>query len=151
MSDKLFFEDLQVGDEWTTPARTITEADVVNFAGLSGDFNALHMNEEFAKGTIFGRRIAHGLLGLSISSGLVIQTIRTAIMAFLGIEWRFLKPIFFSDTIHVVVRVEEKRTTKKPGRGIVTWGRKIVNQHGEVVQEGVSKTMVAMREEPKED
>jgi len=147
MSDKLFYEDLRVGDEWTTQARTVTEADVVNFAGLSGDFNSLHMDEELSKGTIFGHRIAHGLLGLSISSGLVNQAIRTAIMAFLGIEWRFLKPIFFGDTIHVVVKVEEKRTTKKPGRGIVTWGRRIVNQHGEVVQEGVSKTMVAMRQD----
>lgn len=144
--DKLYYEDLQVGDAWTSQGRTVTEADVVNFAGVTGDYNPIHMDEEFARGTFYGRRIAHGLLGLAISSGQANQTLRTAIIAFLGLEWRFVKPIFLGDTIHVVLRVEGKRTTSKPGRGVVTWGRKILNQHGEVVQEGVTTTMVALRQ-----
>ena len=127
--------------------RTITEADIVNFAGLSGDFNQLHMSEQFAQGTIYGKRIAHGLLGLAVSSGLS-QSLRITegtIIAFLGLSWEFLKPIFIGDTIHMVLTVSEARETSKKDRGIVHFNCELINQHGEMVQKGVRKVMVKRR------
>ena len=141
----LYFEQFKPGDEYDSPRRTITEADVVAFAGLSGDYNPLHTDEVFAKGTIFGERIAHGLLVLSISSGLNARTgiLDGTAMAFLGIrEWNFKKPVLFGDTIMVKTIVEDKRETKKPDRGIVTFRAQIINQEGEIVQEGLRQLMV---------
>jgi len=144
MPTGLFFEDFNLGDRWKTKGRTVTEADIVNFAGISGDFNRLHMDEEFAKGTIFGRRIAHGLLGLAISSGMSqgLGIMEGTIMAFLGLSWEFLKPIFIGDTVHLEVEVAELRETSKQDRGIVTFGTELVNQNGDVVQKGTRKIMV---------
>jgi acyl dehydratase len=147
--ERLYYEDVEVGDEWTSGGRTITEADIVNFAGLSGDFNPLHMDEEFAKKTIFGKRIAHGLLGLAVMSGLgsFYPPMRT--IAFLGIkEWNFKAPIFIGDTIYVKTKVLEKRLTSKGDRGIIVWEKKVINQKGEVVQEGKTTTMVEVRSKP---
>jgi 3-hydroxybutyryl-CoA dehydratase len=145
--ERLYFNDVNVGDEWTTLSRTVTEADIVNFAGLSGDFNPLHMDEEFAKNnTAFKKRIAHGLLTLAIQSGLgaAVPAMRT--MAFVGIkEWNFKGPVFIGDTITLKNKVEEKRLTSKGDRGIVTWRKQVVNQRGEVVQEGMTMTMVEAR------
>jgi acyl dehydratase len=145
-----YFEDLSVGDKFESPGRTVTEADVVTFAGLSGDYNVLHTDEEYMKTTQFGRRIAHGLLGLAIQSGLGSRAITPAVatVAFLGIkEWNFLGPIFFGDTIRVRITVDEMRKTSKPGRGVVNWRRQVVNQRGEVVQEGITATLVNTRPE----
>jgi len=147
--ERLYYEDVEVGDEWTSGGRTITEADIVNFAGLSGDFNPLHMDEEFARKTIFGKRIAHGLLGLAVMSGLgsFYPPMRT--IAFLGIkEWNFKAPIFIGDTIYVKTKVLEKRLTSKGDRGIIVWEKKVINQKGEVVQEGKTTTMVEVRSKP---
>lgn len=147
-----YYEDLKVGETFESPGRTVTEADVMTFAGLSGDYNVLHTDEEFMKGTPFGTRIAHGLLGLAMQSGLGSRAIAppVATAAFLGLkEWNFRKPIFFGDTIKVRIAVEEMRETSKPGRGIVHWRREVVNQKGEVVQEGLTVTLVNCR--PKED
>src|SRR5689334_10938587 len=103
MAEKIhYFEDLEVGHSWKSNRRTVTETDIVQFAQLSGDFNPLHVDEIFAKTTIFGKRIAHGLLGLSISSGLQASEPPWLVMAFMGLEWRFTKPIFIGDTIHYV-------------------------------------------------
>jgi len=146
--NKRYFEDLQVGDEFVSPGRTVTEADVMMFAGLSGDYNVLHTDEEYMKTTIFKTRIAHGLLGLAIQSGLGSRAIVPPVytMAFLGIkEWNFKKPIYIGDTIKVKLTVQEKRESSKPGRGIVFWKREVINQHGEVVQDGVTVTMVHRR------
>ncbi len=152
MSDQkkgLYYEDLEVGSEYKTKGRTVTETDVVNFAGLSGDFNQLHTNAEYAAGTQFGKRIAHGMLGLTISTGLTQQLdlYNEAIIAFLGLTWRFTGPIFIGDTIHVVQTVKEKRLTKKPGRGVVTFGVELKNQKDEVVQAGERTVMLKAREE----
>lgn len=141
-STRLFWEELEVGSSLTTKSRTVTEADVVNFAGLSGDFNELHMSEEYAKNTAFGKRIAHGMLGLSIKSGLVQQLDLYEVVAFLGINWNFKAPIFLGDTVHVVQTIKSKRETKNPERGIVVIEAKLINQNGEVVQEGERTVMV---------
>jgi 3-hydroxybutyryl-CoA dehydratase len=101
------FDDLVVGDEWVTPRRTVTETDVVLFAGLSGDFNPLHVDHASSQSGPFGRPVAHGLLGMSIATGLVSQAARIDTMALLAIlEWRFLRPIAFGDTIHAVSTVD---------------------------------------------
>jgi len=151
-----YYEDLEVGDEFLSPARTITEADVVGFAGLSGDYNALHTDAEFAKNTLFKQRIAHGLLGLSIASGLFTRTqlalsLQPTLLAFLGLTWKFTGPIFIGDTIRVKIRVKEKRETKKKERGIVILERIVINQKGETVQEGETTLMIARRQERKSE
>jgi len=141
------FEDIQVGDEYLSPGRTVTEADIVAFAGLSGDYNVLHTDAEFMRTSIFGERIAHGLLGLAISSGLGTRATPRpfATIAFLGLRWRFKGPIKIGDTIRVRLRVTDKRETSKPDRGIVTIQRSVLNQRGEVVQEGDTEIMVERR------
>lgn len=143
----MYYDEFKVGDEFISPARTITEADIVMFAGLSGDYNPLHTDEEFGKKTQFGKRIAHGLLGLSISSGLTQRTGVTdgTVVAFLGLEWKFLAPIFIGDTIHVKQIIASMRETKKPDRGIIAFDTKVINQTGAVVQEGVRTVMIARK------
>ena len=142
-----YFEDIQVGDEYMSPGRTVTEADIVAFAGLSGDYNVLHTDAEFMKASIFGERIAPGLLGLSISSGLGTRAVARpfATLAFLGLRWRFKAPIKIGDTIKVRLRVTDKRETSKPDRGIVIVQRHVVNQRGELVQEGDTELMIERR------
>jgi acyl dehydratase len=150
MSDlgRQYYEDIRVGDEYLSPGRTVTEADIVAFAGLSGDYNVLHTDAEFMKASIFGERIAHGLLGLSIASGLGARAVPRpfATLAFLGIRWRFKGPIKIGDTIKVRLRVTDKRETSKPDRGIVKIQRVVLNQRGEVVQEGDTEIMVERRQ-----
>ncbi|MEW5945217.1 MAG: MaoC/PaaZ C-terminal domain-containing protein [bacterium] len=141
----LFYEEFNEGDEYVSPGRTITEADIVMFAGLSGDYNPLHTDAEFARETIFGGRIAHGLLVLSISTGLIARTgiLAGTAMAFLGInEWKFTAPVLIGDTVHVKQTVESKRETKKADRGVVTFRSQVINHKGEAVQEGLRTIMV---------
>ena len=145
--EPLYFEDFELGREYVTRSRTITEADVVAFAGLSGDFNPLHMDEEFGKKTMFGTRIAHGLLGLSVASGLINQMGigEGTVMAFLGLTWNFKGAIRFGDTITAHQRVAEKRETSKKDRGILRMSITVLNQNGEVVQDGEHVLMVKRR------
>lgn len=144
----LYFEDFEQDREYVTRSRTITEADVVAFAGLSGDFNALHVDEEFAKTTIFGARIAHGLLGLSVASGLINQLGlgEGTVMAFLGLTWNFKGVVRIGDTITVRQLVADKRETSKKDRGILRMAITVLNQHGEVVQDGEHVLMVKRRD-----
>ena len=146
-ADRQYFEDVQVGDEYLSPGRTVTEADIVAFAGLSGDYNVLHTDAEFMRASIFGERIAHGLLGLAIQSGLGMRAMPRpfATLAFLGLRWRFKAPIKIGDTIKVRIRVTDKRETSKPDRGIVILQRTVLNQRGEIVQEGDTDLMVERR------
>jgi acyl dehydratase len=145
--NRQYFEDIQVGDEYLSPGRTVTEADIVAFAGLSGDYNVLHTDAEFMKSSIFGERIAHGLLGLSISSGLGTRAVPRpfATIAFLGLRWRFKGPIKIGDTIKVRLKVTAKKETSKPDRGIITVQRAVLNQRGELVQEGDTELMIERR------
>src|SRR5262245_40024984 len=138
-----YFDDIEVGEEFESPGRTVTEADIVLFAGLSGDYNVLHTDAEFMKTSIFGERIAHGLLGLAIQSGLFGRATRAyATMAFVGLRWKFKGPIKIGDTIRLRARVEAKRDIGKPDRGLITLARTVVNQRDEVVQEGETDLMV---------
>jgi acyl dehydratase len=142
----LSFDDLVPGDEWESPGRTVTEADVVLFAGLSGDHNPLHSDHVVSETGPFRRPVAHGLLGLAIATGLISHAPRVDTLAFLAIlEWRFLIPIAFGDTIKVVSRVEALEPQSRGRRGVVTWHRHILNQNGQVVQEGRTKTLVRAR------
>jgi 3-hydroxybutyryl-CoA dehydratase len=139
----LCLDDLHVGDEWESPSRTVTESDVVNFAGLSGDFNPIHMDHDAAKRGPFRRPIAHGLLGLAVASGLSSHAPKVDTLAFLAIlEWKFLHPIFFGDTVRVVTKVVSVEPGPRNRRGVVTWHRRIVNQQGKTVQEGTTLTLV---------
>ena len=144
----MYFEDFEVGATFSTTARTITESDVMSFAGLSGDFNPLHVDREFCKSGPFGEPIAHGLLVLSIASGLGVQTgIFTGTnLAFLGLEdWRFTGAVKFGDTIRMESTVLETRRTSKGDRGVVRIKQEIKNQDGEVVQTGVFVSLMAAR------
>jgi acyl dehydratase len=134
-----YFDELNVGHVISTPSRTITEADVVSFAALSGDWNQLHTDAEYAKNTAFGARIAHGLLGLAVASGLGARLgfIDGTAEAFLKLEWRFRKPIFLGDTVHMRGEVTRTRAVRRMGGGgIVVFDMKLLNQDGDVVQEG---------------
>lgn len=140
-----FFEEFAVGDSVTTAGRTITEADIVGFAALSGDWNSIHVDAEFAKGTLFGQRVAHGLLGLAVASGLAVRTgfIEGTVIAFREIgEWKFSKPIFIGDTIHVRATVTETKAIPRLGGGSVTFNVEVVNQNGQVVQHGTWTMLV---------
>jgi 3-hydroxybutyryl-CoA dehydratase len=140
----LCWEDFSVGQVFESGRRTVTEADVVAFAELSGDRNPLHLDEEFARGTPFKRRIAHGLLGLSIASGLGEQEgiLSGTIVAFLGMEWAFKAPIFIGDTIRQRRVVVEKREVEQKDRGLLRWSVQVLNQDDRVVQEGVRTLLV---------
>jgi acyl dehydratase len=142
-----FFEDFAIGDEFITPGRTVTEADVMLFAGLTGDYNRIHTDAEYMKSSMFGERIAHGLLGLSLVNGLKYRTDYDSdgVLAFLGLTWKFSGPIRFGDTIHAIIRIASKRETSKPDRGIMIQIIQVINQRGEVVQEGEFTSMIKRR------
>ncbi len=143
----LWFEEFALGQEVTSPGRTVTEADVVQFAGLSGDYNQLHTDAEFARETPFGRRIAHGLLGLALASGLAARTglIEGTVQAFTGLSWKFKGPIFFGDTIRLALKVTKLRPLPSMGGGMVVLEARVVNQRDEVVQEGEWSLLVKSR------
>lgn len=146
MSDALYLENIEPGQSWKSPARTVTESDIVAFAGMTGDFDPLHVDHEFAAETPYGKPIAHGLLCMSFMAGLSSTCPRMRTLAFVRIQdWQFQKPVFVGDTIHVVTEVE---TITPRGRrsGEVVWFRKVVNQRGEVVQSGQLVTLVSAKD-----
>src|SRR5262245_28284942 len=146
VSPALHFEDLVVGDEFVSPGRTVTEADIVLFAGLSGDYNVLHTDAEVMKSSIFGERIAHGLLGLSIQNGLLTRAMTPlAGGQLIGLRWKFKGPIKIGDTVTARARVKAKSEGDAPGTGVVSLERQLVNQRGEPVQEGETDHRVARR------
>jgi acyl dehydratase len=142
----VYFEDMKVGEEYVSPGRTVTEADIVIFAGLSGDYNVLHTDAEHMKSSLFGERIAHGLLGLSIQQGLLDRVVpgqSTGPLA--AVKWKFKGPIKIGDTIRVEARIAAKKDGAGPGHGLVTVERRVINQRGEVVQEGETDHLVSRR------
>jgi acyl dehydratase len=142
----LYFDDVEIGQEWESLGRTVTEADIVNFAGLSGDFNPIHVDHEFAKTTAFRQPVAHGLLVWSMGSGLGLFAPPMRTLAFISIrEWNFDGPVFIGDTVRVRSKVLEKEARSRGRRGVITWAREIVNQHNKVVQHGVTLTLVEGR------
>jgi acyl dehydratase len=143
----MLFEEFAVDSVSTTRGRTVTEADIVNFAGLSGDFVELHMSEVYAAKGPFGKRIAHGALVFSISTGLSVQLdqITNTVIAFYGIDkLRFTRPVFIGDTIHVVKKVTGKEP-KGAGRGVVTFETTVLNQNNEPVLVYSDKVLLKAR------
>lgn len=147
----LTFEEFEIGDAVESPARTITESDIVNFAGISGDFNPLHTDAEYAKTTRFGERVAHGLLGLAVASGLAWRTgfLEGTAEALTTIEWKFRGPIRIGDTIRLQAKVSRKREMQRLGGGFVFFTVSLLNQDDEVVQKG--KWTVLVRGQDTED
>lgn len=144
----MYFEEFEVGLEIITAARTITETDIVNFAGLSGDFNFIHTDAEAAKISPFGQRVAHGMLVASIASGLAVQKgfIDGTTLAFRELTWKFTKPVFIGDTIHVLIKVTELKAMLKLGGGLVTFETRVINQSGELVHKGEWRMLIKSRE-----
>ena len=132
-----WFEDLIVGDHYDTGHIVVTEAHIVNFAGLSGDFFDLHVDDAFAREQGFPGRVAHGLLGLAMADGLKNRSpVRILVVAALGWNWSFKGPIFAGDRIGVHVTIKAKRLNSKGDRNILTLGFDVTNQHGDTVQDG---------------
>ncbi len=145
MHEALYFEDVAVGDTWTSETRTVTETDVVLFAAMTGDLNRLHVDHHFARQTAFGKVIAHGLLGVSWVAGLGSHAPYMLTEAFLAIrEWKFLKPIFVGDTVHVVTEVMEKIDSSRR-RGTVLWRRELRRHDDQVLQAGLFESLVTKR------
>ncbi len=142
------FEEFQVGDVAESPARTITETDVVLFAGLSGDYNPLHTDVEYAKGTIFGQRVAHGLLGLAVASGLAWRTgfLEGTAEALTALDWKFRTPIRIGDTVRLRAEVSKKKEMQRLGGGFVVFSVTLLNQRDEVVQKGTWTVLVRGQE-----
>lgn len=144
-----YFEQFEAGEEFVTRGRTITEADIAAFSGLSGDFTELHTNVEYARQTRYGRPMAHGLLTLSVSSGLWVQSgiVEGTVVAFYGIDkLRFVRAVFPGDTITVRQKVVETRE-RDPDAGVVVFDTEVVNQSGEVVL-AYRKLLLVRRREP---
>ena len=145
----LYFEEFQLGQAITSQGRTVTEADVVAFAALSGDWNPMHTDAEFAARHPFGQRVAHGLLGLAIASGLAVRLgfLEETVLAFreLG-EWKFSLPVYIGDTIHVRATVIETKEMRRLGGGLVTLKVEILNQDDKVVQRGTWGVLVKSQE-----
>lgn len=142
-----YLDDLETGRVWTTAGRTVTETDVVTFGTWTGDLHPLHMNEEYAKAAIFGRRVFHGpgVLALAFGLEMALGWKLGSALAFLGIsEWRMPAPVFIGDTIRVRETVTEVRPSRsKPDRGVVTTRVEVLNQRDEVCQEGVWAVLVS--------
>jgi 3-hydroxybutyryl-CoA dehydratase len=135
----LYFEEFEVGQKIISAGRTISESDIITFAGLSGDFNQIHTDAEFSKNTPYGQRIAHGLLGLSVASGLAMRTgiLEGTVLAFREInEWKFVKPIFIGDSIRVEMEVVETKALPRIGGGSVLIAVELKNQRQETVMKG---------------
>lgn len=142
------YDDLFIGLRFRSPGRTITDADVTGFAGLTGDYSELHTSDIYAENSEFGRRVAHGMLGLAYAHGLMwprTGELRQAAVAFLGIsDWRFVAPIFIGDTIFVNYVLSDLRDSKsRPHQAIATFDVELVNQHAETVQRGRKALLVS--------
>jgi len=149
LSEKNYFEDIEAGYTYTTPAITIGEHHILTFAGLTGDFTPVHVDEEFAREMGFRGRLAHGLLGLSMIDALKNRCLVSFhVVAALNWTWRFTGPLFIGDQLQARLRISDKRLTSKSNRGIITLDIRATNQHDDVVQEGTNQIMVLCRPQP---
>lgn len=144
---RVYLEDIEPGHEFVSARRTVTEADIAAFCGVSGDFNALHTDDLFvARETPFRGRIAHGLLVLAISSGLRSEVDDWVVIAYLEEQRRFVAPTYPGDTVEARFRIDSTRPSRsRPGTGIVTMTVEVVNDRGEVVQAGTDVMLVSAR------
>lgn len=146
----LYFEEFEVGQSITSVGRTVTEADVVSFAALTGDWTTIHTDAVYAAQHPFGQRVAHGLLGLSIASALAVRLgfMEETVLAFREIgEWKFSLPIYLGDTIRVQATVSETKPMHRLGGGLVTFKVQILNQDDKVVQRGTWSLLMKSQEE----
>lgn len=143
----LYFEEFEVGQRLVTRGRTITDSDLVQFAGLTGDFNPMHTDAEYMKGSMFGQRIAHGLLSLSYAMGQAYQlgVLERTVLAFREIDMKFSAPVFIGDTIRAELTVLEKTEARRLGGGLVKFEMRVLNQEGKVVQKGSISLLMAAR------
>lgn len=143
-----YFEEFEIGMKLITAGRTITESDIVTFAGLSGDFNQIHTDAAYAAKDTFGQRIAHGLLVQSIATGLAVQSgfIEGTVLAFRELSAKFSLPTFIGDTVHVILEITEKKALRRLGGGNVVMKYSIVNQEGKTVQRGDWVMLVKLKE-----
>lgn len=144
-----YYEDVEEGATWESPSREVTESDIGVFAKLTGDFNPIHVNPEYAANTPFGRTIAHGLLTLARASGMSIDHPAMRTIAVVELKSvRFLAPVYPGDQLRVRTTVLSKERRGRGKRGLITWSRAVVNQDGKIVQQGESITLVEAREPP---
>jgi acyl dehydratase len=142
------FEDFEIGQEFISPGRTVTEADIINFAGLTGDWSELHVNREFAEKGHFGQRIAHGALTFSLSTGLSVRIglLDEGLIAFYGVErLRFIQPVYIGDTLRVRKRVESKED-KGERSGLLTFTTHVLNQRNEIVMSYEDRLLLKKRD-----
>jgi acyl dehydratase len=145
----MYFEEYALGQKMVTAGRTVTEADVVSFAGLSGDFNQIHMDAQYAEKGPFGKRVAHGLLVLSIVSGLTVQTgvMEGTVIAFREIaDWKFSEPVYLGDTIHGEMEVTGLKPFPRLKGGAVEIAFTVRNQNDKAVMSG--KWVVLIQSKP---
>ncbi len=146
---ELWFEDLTIGDRWCSTGRTVTEADLITFCGVSGDFHPLHTDAEYAARTSFGARIVHGALVLSLATGQRgrLPFVGEALIAFAEIRsWRFRRPVFIGDTLRTGTTIAELVETSDGRRGVVVQRVEVRNQHDEVVQAGEMVNLLRRRD-----
>jgi acyl dehydratase len=138
-----YFEEFEIGEQLLTAGRTITESDIVTFAGLSGDYNQIHVDAEYAAAGDFGQRVAHGLLVVSIATGLIVQTgmMEGTVLSFRELGWKFSLPVFIGDTIRVKIEIIQRKSLPRLGGGSITAKVSVLNQQDKVTQRG---TMVLL-------
>lgn len=149
MSSELWYEDLSPGQRYISSGRTVTETDLISFSMLSGDWNPVHVDEEFCSGTAFGTRVVHGVLGIAIITGLMDRAgwFSTSAIAMLGIDnWRFHAPITVGQTLHAEMLIGETRRTSEGSRGIVQREFSLVSHTGDVLQSGSIPMLIACRD-----
>ena len=152
MSGSLYFEDFSLGEEIRSQGRTVQQSDIINFAGLTGDFNPLHVDSEFAKKSVFGSTIAHGMLGFSFAVGLIVQTgiINESILAFESVgNWQFKRPVYPGDTIYCLAKIsakEPRKLIKGPKGGSLSISLQLFNQKNKLCQTGLLHFLVKSKE-----
>jgi len=151
MPTGLYYEEFTLGQTMTTRGRTVTEADLVNFAALTGDYNPMHTDAEYMKNHMLGQRVAHGMLTLSYAVGQAYQLgfMEGTVLAFREVNMKFSLPVFIGDTIHVEITIKEKKDAARLGGGMLTFEVRIVNQEGKVVQKGDWVALIASKPAPK--
>ena len=142
-----YYEELEVGARFDTSRRTILDADIIQFAGLTADFNPLHTDDIFASQSDFRGRVAHGPMLVGMAFGLASRAglLDGTALALLNITWRFTKPVRPGDTVSVKVHVARKEPTRKPDRGVVEFELDVINQRDEIVQSGTAKMLMKRR------
>jgi acyl dehydratase len=142
-----YWDDLEVGARFRTGSRVVSQADVEAFAAVSGDRNPLHLDDGYASRSVFGRRVAHGVLGLAVATGLInrLGLTRGTLVAFLGLGWDFVAPLYPGTEVAVELEVTSRRETSQPERGLVVFAASLVDGAGVVIQQGELRLLVRRR------